>query len=184
MIEFRSRSQAGQDTWVYDLLVKPTGFTTGTFVDIGCGHPTDISNTFALEELGWRGLLVDVEQSLIDLCLVNRKSMVLKARGESMDWMAHLEYFTRKLPHGTLVCDYLSLDCDEATNPVLKKLLTLPLRFRCMTVEHDAYRFGDGPRAEQRALLTGAGYKIERADVAGQPGFEFEDWYVDPLTME
>ena len=193
---FQSRSQAGQDQWVHDLLVKPDpNFTYGTFIDVGCGHPTEINNTYELEQLGWRGILMDVEQDAIDACVGVRKSLVVKARGESFDWAAHLKYFTRiatltrQQLHDfptldTRVCDYLSLDCDEATNPVLRKLLMLPLRFRCITVEHDAYRFGDTLRAEQRAWLAAAGYRLVKADVAGAPGFPFEDWHIDPFSVQ
>ena len=47
MTEFISHSQAGQDKFVYDTLGK-----SGTFLDIGCGFPIEINNTYALEQIG------------------------------------------------------------------------------------------------------------------------------------
>ena len=39
-------SQAAQDLFVLSCL---SGKTNGTFLDLGCSHPTNINNTFLLE---------------------------------------------------------------------------------------------------------------------------------------
>ena len=52
-----SHSQAGQDLWVNAML---EGRRDGFYVDIGCNHPTAINNTWAFEQMGWNGILVDV----------------------------------------------------------------------------------------------------------------------------
>jgi len=54
---------------------------------------------------------------------------------------------------------------DAATLPVLRKLPFDKLRFREMTVEHDAYRTGDHVRQEMRNILRNAGYELIAADV-------------------
>ena len=46
-------SQHGQDEWVLSL------YDRGTFLDVGCGDAYFLSNTFALERLGWSGIAVD-----------------------------------------------------------------------------------------------------------------------------
>lgn len=173
----QSYSQAKQDVWVRSLFPD---LNNGTFVDIGCNHPTKLSNTYALELLGWRGLLVDVEADCVAQCRAERKSRVVQADGRALDWLP------AAIAAGIVVVGqfdrpitYLSLDCDEVTPPVLTRILGSGLRFKCMTVEHDRYRFGDGPRNAMREQLLQAGYKLAVADVANGPGYEFEDWLVE-----
>lgn len=49
-----SKSQLGQDLWVYGNTSK-----AGTFLEIGAFDGFHLSNTFLLEELGWKGVLVE-----------------------------------------------------------------------------------------------------------------------------
>jgi FkbM family methyltransferase len=51
----RTYSQFGEDAVLGALLSDSTGF----YVDVGAGHPTQGSNTFALYRRGWRGVLVE-----------------------------------------------------------------------------------------------------------------------------
>jgi len=51
-VEFTS--QLGQDGWVLEHKRTP-----GFFLEIGCFHPKDLSNTYALEQCGWNGISVD-----------------------------------------------------------------------------------------------------------------------------
>jgi hypothetical protein len=55
-------SQAAQDLFVLSCL---SGKTNGTFLDLGCSHPTNINNTFLLEkDFNWSGLSIDIDESL------------------------------------------------------------------------------------------------------------------------
>ena len=45
-----------QDEFVHSLIGDK-----GFFLDIGCGHPEKGSNSKFLEQLGWKGLLFDIE---------------------------------------------------------------------------------------------------------------------------
>ena len=58
-----SYGQFGEDTLLQALV--PT--TAGFYIDIGSGHPILGSNTYALYELGWRGILVDPVRANIEL---------------------------------------------------------------------------------------------------------------------
>lgn len=40
----------------------------GFFVDVGCYHPTLFSNTYLFYKRGWRGVLIDANPFMIDLC--------------------------------------------------------------------------------------------------------------------
>ncbi|MES2694485.1 MAG: FkbM family methyltransferase [Verrucomicrobiota bacterium] len=49
-------SEFGEDRWIADNLPLPA---TGYYVDVGCAHPTEGSNTAFLRARGWRGLAID-----------------------------------------------------------------------------------------------------------------------------
>lgn len=160
------RSQVGQDRWAWETL----GPGPHTFLDIGCGHTQERSNTWTLEtEFGWTGLRVDQGE----VHGPARSSPFVRADATAQDWQALL-----KQHHLWPSVDYLSLDVDEATPRVLAALpFSQGWSFKCATIEHDSYRFGDGPRLVMRSLLLRHGYTLARADVEDQ-GLKFEDWWV------
>lgn len=162
-----SHSQAGQDMFVHALL----GDGPGTFLDIGCGHPIELSNTYALEQLGWRGLLIDSNEYAANLCKEQRKSAVLYDDVTRVNWRAQLQNH-RLWPE----IDYLSLDCDHGS---LEALIALPpdVRFKVLTIEHDEYLFRNELRVPMRALLTTRGYVLICSDVMDS-NLSFEDWWV------
>lgn len=49
-------SEFGEDRWIAENLPLPA---TGYYVDGGCAHPTEGSNTAFLRARGWRGLAID-----------------------------------------------------------------------------------------------------------------------------
>lgn len=159
-------SQAGQDRFVHELLGN-----SGTFLDIGCGHPVDRSNSYFLEHHGWTGWLVDISSAHSAEIKRTRSSPFICGDATRLDW----SFLPDKI-------DYLSLDVDEATHCVLYRL-TVAGRFKVVTVEHDAYRFGGSPRQAIRETFLRAGYKLVCADVKDQ-GLPFEDWFVAPELWE
>ncbi len=168
-----SYSQAAQDRFAFEMNERRTD---RAFLDIGCADGRAISNTLGLEELGWRGLLVDIQRhSTIEF----RASPFIQGDACVLDWPALLHAFN--------CIDYLSLDVDESTTRTLQKLLQTPWKYRVITCEHDAYCLGEGPRKIQRELLLGEGYELVCADVCVPKGAglnggggPFEDWWVRP----
>lgn len=151
-MKFQSHSQAGQDLWVWEMLEhKADGF----YVDIGCDHPSFHSNTRALEDLGWNGLLVDI----VGGC-EKRKGVFVKCDATSPSDRLRLHYASL-----ASVVDYLSCDTDAATLDTLKALPFSRVAFRVMTIEHDSYLRGPQQRQEIRSMLQNLGYKIVCADV-------------------
>lgn len=167
----KSESQAGQDifAWVTNLCKRD-----GTFVDIGSAHGQKWSNTYALEQMGWTGILCDASEEARASALTLRKSPFVLGNATTLDWNSILtkDYY-----------DYLSLDVDAATLDTLKALPLHRVRFGAITIEHDAYRFGDGPRAGMREILSRAGYWLIARDVSND-GFDFEDWWVGHSLRE
>lgn len=161
MSDFVSHSQAGQDRFVYDLLGHDF---KGTFLDIGCSHPTEINNTYALEKLGWRGSSIDCTD-LHDLYVKTRKSHFAQTDATKLTF-----------EHGTLY-DYGSFDIDGATFDALENAISQSVKFRVLTVEHDSYRLGTEMRDKERAFLAKNGYTMICEDVC-HDGYPFEDWWV------
>jgi hypothetical protein len=158
-------------------MLRPEKERFGRFLDIGANHPTEISNTWALEnQLGWKGFLVDNDAYCCGLCRTHRlNSVVIEDDATKYDYSRLVDkHFT-----------YLSLDVDSATLATLKKLLADGITFTLATIEHDSYRFGTAARDEMRAILTNAGYKLAHADVCNpeSPTMPYEDWWYDPLRV-
>ena len=171
-------SQAGQDRFVYAMTVSGEGKTTGTFLDVGCSDPVSYSNTLALEQAGWRGVLLDREPALAGPISEKRRSPFVCGDAKDTDWLAVCERHALTFP-----VDYLSFDVDGAGIDVFQSIPWPSVRFRILTVEHDAYRFGDGSRLRMRAILREQGYDLLCPDVMND-GLPFEDWWVDPHLVD
>ncbi len=179
MNTFISHSQIGQDRFVFELLVRPENLFTGTFLDIGCHTPIEINNTYALEQLGWRGVLVDlVKHPGIE----DRASRFIEHDAVTLHWPAVLE----RTGLAGRVVDYVSLDVDEAQLAALENLLNSGVRFRVATIEHDGYRFGPERVLALRALMVQHGYTLLAQDISlsAMDPLPFEDWWVSAATVD
>ena len=170
-MNFVSQSQAGQDVFCNHVIPV----NNGMFVDIGCGHPIEKNNTYALEQIGWSGFLIDGNSDVEALCRELRVSPMAHADARSYDWSWQSKIY--------LCVDYASVDVDEHTNAALVNLLSFPWSFRVLTIEHDAYLRGDRLRVPNRELMKSRGYDLLCADVHDN-GCCFEDWYVHPLLVD
>lgn len=66
-IEFRS--QFGEDLWVWDVL---GGQTSGFFIEVGAFDGVSYSVTYALEAMGWNGLLIEAIPAKFEKCRARR----------------------------------------------------------------------------------------------------------------
>lgn len=168
-----SFSEQGQDIFAYTHVAK----NKGTFLDVGCYDPIKNNNTFGLEQMGWTGILFDIDERWETPCKKLRSSPFILGDVLITDWSYSLLYY-----------DYLSLDVDDhdhepvsKTLTVLQHILDAGLSFRAITVEHDAYRLGNEPRASIRKLLAEHGYTLFRENVSCRPpdpNWAFEDWFL------
>ena len=159
-----------QDRFAYYLIGEK-----GTFLDVGCYHPTQWNNTKALEEAGWTGLMFDIRQKWVDLCSQVRTSKVFCV-DVSTDEFANI--LNDNLD--TKNIDYISLDADDGSLGALQQLLKNGYKFKCMTFEHDYYDKGNVLKAPSVALLKEWGYIPLFEDVKLNDGKIWEDWWVDP----
>lgn len=170
---FSSRSQAGQDRFAYEIIGS-----TGTFLDIGANDPITNSNSYALEQMGWKGLLVDFDEAMVNLCKTRRTNPVILADATKVNWteVCSQNGLTKNI-------DYLSLDVDGPELTVLMNLVSEGFSFRVITCEHDRYHRGDAPRESLRCFFIGHGYTLAKGDVKVYDqhypnGVEFEDWWL------
>lgn len=177
MQTFTCRSQCGQDGWVAWCL---EGKRDGRFLDVGAGDPEIISNTVQLErELGWRGVLIDVETAP-RLVKERAPDNYVLSDALEVDWR-EIARFGR--------FDYLSLDLEpaEVTLRALVRLLAADVQFTCATIEHDSYRFGEDIANAMRAMLEARGYVCVMRDVLADANdgsrVPLEDWWVDPIVV-
>jgi hypothetical protein len=150
---YYSQEWTAQDKFVAETLEFKTN---GTFLDIGCHHYKDISNTYYLEnELGWTGVGIDNECHFEQGWVDNRpNSKFVCADAVTMDYDALLK--ANNMP---LVIDYLSVDLEPPilTFAALKKLFETDYIFKVVTFETDFYR-EKTTRDESRELFKQRGY--------------------------
>ncbi len=169
---FESYSQAGQDSWVYEMLEHKQG---GYYLDLGCNHPTFHSNTYALEQIGWVGLLVDI----VGGCEDRRGTFIMSDAASPNE---RLRLYYKHLPP---VIDYASIDTDTALMGTFNSLPWDRITCRVITIETDVYLKGEGDRDKLRSMLRAMGYELICGDVkVAWPNPDdrnpYEDWYAFP----
>jgi len=153
-------SQIGQDRFVLEQLKSKRN---GVFIDIGCGFPRYISNTFLLEsEYGWTGIGVDIEKMSEESTgetweEIRPKTKLVIEDALSIDYGDLFK--TSKLPN---IIDYLSIDLEppELTLECLFKIPFYDYKFRVITFETDEYRDGEKRRDVSREYLASFGYSL------------------------
>lgn len=171
MITDTSYSQSSQDLFVLYLLKNKIN---GTFVDIGCGHPININNTYLLEKYNWTGISIDFNQDYHKLWKHFRTNLYSNLDAFNINYD---ELFTKNF--NDYIIDYLSLDIDDRYTDVLKLIPFDKYKFRVITIEHDFYIHGDLYRKQEREFLTKHGYQLLCGNVKNS-GNIYEDWWVHP----
>ena len=114
-----SYSQFGEDLFLTTLLGYEK--TDGVFIDIGCFHPIDFSNTYIFSQRGWRGLAIDPNPAFTGAWARYRpndafvNAAVSKAPGQALYLM------NRRYPAMNKLIDALptnGLSADESTTTV------------------------------------------------------------------
>lgn len=163
-------SQVCQDMFVLAML---GGKNEGTYLEIGAAHPHYNSNTALLEELGWKGVGVELNSDLASQHSC-RKNKIICEDALSLDYKKILSSFGD-------VIDYLQLDIEPPKN-TFEALLAIPFdkyKFRVVTYEHDHYAdVTKTYRDKSRRYLSSLGYTLLVNDVSPKGDCSFEDWWV------
>ena len=173
---FVSFSQAGQDAFVNKVLANKQ---KGTFLDIGSGPAIVTSNTYAFEQMNWKGVCIDFDRQYYQDYLKHRKSPLLLMDVTKMEWQHCLQEY----PFLAEI-DYLSFDVDDSTIAAINVFPWRKIRATVITIEHDLYRVGPSVQQVIRAKLEQEGYTLVCGDVAVWPGHYFEDWFVDAAKVD
>lgn len=170
-------SQASQDKFVYEILYKILHKSDqGYYLEIGASEPVFINNTYFFEKnLGWKGISIDISEAHLQNWNCLRHNSLLIEDATKTDYASLFLYFPQ-------VIDYLSLDVDGYYDVVLKKLPLNNYIFKVITIEHDAYRYGDVYKKAERKILTSYGYYLLCGDVSSS-GISFEDWWIHPSAF-
>jgi hypothetical protein len=160
-------SQIGQDRLVLKYLKNKKN---GTFVDIGCGFPKYINNTYLLEtEFDWNGVSVDLIMYTEQDGLTwndSRKTKLVLNDALTIDYSTLFK--ENNLP---INIDYLSMDL-EPPDLSLECLFKIPFdeyQFNIITFEVDNNREGDENRINKsREFLTSKGYTLIGSLCSGQ----------------
>jgi hypothetical protein len=160
-------SQIGQDRLVLKYLKNKMN---GTFVDVGCGFPKFINNTYVLENnFNWNGISVDIHMfteedgTVWDNC---RNTKLILADALTINYSSLFK--ENNLP---INIDYLSMDL-EPPDLSLECLFKIPFdeyTFNIITFEVDNNREGDNRRiSESREFLKSKGYTLIGSICSGQ----------------
>lgn len=178
----RFPSQIGQDKWVAQTVFP--GVKDGFFLDVGSADGTVISNTWALEQLGWRGVCIDPFPKNMQgrTCQVF-KEVVFREAGKRVTFhaagdlggivddlgrwkedtrnSATVEFTTVTLAdiltraRAPRFIHYISLDIEGAEFDALRAFPFDRYAFGALTVEHN---FEEPKRSQILALLESRGY--------------------------
>lgn len=167
-----SHSQAGQDAWVFAMTEQKTD---GFYLDLGCSEESKHSNTYGLEQIGWKGILCDI----VGGCESRKGTFILSDAANPNE---RLKLYYKHLP---AVVDYLSLDCDNSTMGAFNSIPWDQVTFRVATIETDVYAKGPGDRDKLRSLMRAMGYHLVCGDVCVEwpPGHApqpYEDFWCMP----
>jgi len=128
------------------------------YLDIGSNNEEN-SVCIPLKNYGWSGYHVD----MIDSDITDN---YIKGDATTLDY--------------SFVDDvnYLSIDVDDNTTKVLDRI-NWDWNINWITIEHDAYRFGDEFRTSQREILLSKGFVMICEDVYNEIAQgPYEDWWV------
>lgn len=169
----KSYSQIGQDLFVKSLIGEEN---KGYFIEIGGYLPTEINNTFLLEQMGWDGISFDIIDYTKEWGI--RKTPLIIQNAVICDFSS---IFSEFLVPSTV--DYLSVDV-EVEGERYKSLVNCwkaGREYKIITIEHDSHLgYSDTERMPQRNFLKSQGYFLIFGDVKNSEDTSYEDWWINP----
>ena len=179
----RSYSQALQDIFILTLL---NGKTNGTYLEIGCFHPTKINNTRLLEDFGWTGVSIDSWPQMQTFWQEKRpNSTFILHDAFDIDYNKLVDQYS--LPDQI---DFLQTDVDagELDIVLLERVLLTGRRFSIIMFEHNLFLGSSYEKIASTKLLEEHGYQkivdnIACKDFGREKFVAFEDWWVDPSAV-
>jgi FkbM family methyltransferase len=161
-----SRSQAGQDLWVFTEVFD--GKRDGFFVDIGAYDGVEISNTFVLKtKYAWKGICVEANPDIFAQLRKNRRAKCVNA---CVDEKAGFVAFRKKGKLGRIIATDVNDTLDEKES----ELITI----ETATLE-DILNAQDAPKEIDYLSMD-----IEGAEERALRCFSFKNWKFRCITIE
>jgi len=154
----------------------------GYYVDIGAGNGRGepcASNTAWLEEIGWTGLLLDINQSYMN----EAKTLRPKSLSHACDILKTNIKTLFQIYKVPKVIDYLSIDIDPYSVSVLELFPFDEYEFKFLTIEHDFYNpWGPRQKEHLKRFMADKPFKLiyEDAGLVFHTVNYLEDWYINP----
>ena len=171
----RNYSQSYQDLFVLMML---GGKKVGTYLEIGSADPFYGNNTALLEEIGWDGISIDINNDLVNSFKTQRKNEVIQSDATKVQYSKILK---------SEVIDYLQIDCDPPaiSFEVLKRIPFNTHKFAVITFEHDHYNDdSQSIRDKSRKYLKSFGYQMVVNNIAPDDYCSYEDWWIHPDLID
>lgn len=158
----------------------------GYYIDIGAGDGAGepcASNTYWLEEIGWKGLLIEYDPKYVNEGRKNRpNSHFISTNALTIDYKQLFSQFN--VPK---VIDYLTIDIEPSSLLALKKFPFDEYDFKILTIEHDFYNMPQGI-GEKRLLSLFMKDKpyikiVEDVGLSYKTTNFLEDWYINPKYL-
>jgi hypothetical protein len=147
-----------------------------TYIEIGAAGPIKYNNTFLLEQKGWQGFSVELDENKVSQW-TNRKNKIYCDNAITFDYLKGLKENNLTTRIGYLSCD---IEPAENTFAALKRVIEQGIIFDCITFEHDKYQSEIDIDPVVTEYLATKGYKVAVKDVyrwRKRPCY-FETWYV------
>lgn len=162
-----------------DVFVQILNPHVGYFLDIGASHPVTGNNTYALEQAGWSGILIDSDSNSVALSNRLRTNKTIHHDATKIDWLKLLsEYSVPK------IIDYISLDVDSAGAVVLENFPFDIYQFKIMTFEHDRYNGRNDLKEKSKNILNKYRWihcMVDNVCFDKEASKPWEDWYINKL---
>ena len=166
-------SQTYQDMFVLTML---NGKKNGTYFEIGSANPFYGSNSALLEQLGWKGTSLEINEKEVVEFRKHRKNEVVLCDATKFDYSILNSHI-----------DYLQIDCEPPTT-TFEILTMIPFdncSFGVITFEHDYY--ADVTRSIKdvsRKYLKDKGYLLLASNISPNDTSSYEDWYINPKYID
>ena len=144
----------------------------GTFVDIGCRHSVLHNNTVLLEEYGWRGLAVDLENHTDNWNQYRPNTKYICDSAFNVDYAEEFRLLDMDSP-----IDFLSIDLEILGDryKCLTQIFETGYEFKAISIEHDAYcQDIEYEKIPQRRFLKDMGYVLVKECE------QIEDFWINP----
>jgi tetratricopeptide (TPR) repeat protein len=166
-------SQCMQDKWVMAMVPTPS-----TYLEIGSNDPKYNSNTYLLEQNGWKGISVEIDKEQVDKFKSERSNLCIRHDATTLDYAELLKDMPADI-------GYLQVDCDppKVSLKALEQVLKSGHRFAVITFEHDAFSSGTSVRDASRELLIEHGYVMIADNISVDLNTPYEDWWAHPALV-